>query len=113
MPIREINQRDLVEPTEAPLFEMIVEEMRSEVHDLRRPMVLIADERAGGAKHLYVVWDEPEWAGLDRLRRSEMALDAYEEFAGLDAALKVTQSWGLTTEEAADYGIRLPDADAA
>ena len=111
MPIKTITPTALVDPTRKPLQQIIAEEMRADEHDPARPTVMLADVDGGphGHKRLFVVWDDPEWAELDRVRRSELALDAYEDAEGVEAALQVTQSWGLTRAEATENGIKLPE----
>ena len=109
MPIRTLPADALVDPLDKPLQQLIADEMRAATPTPDGPLVMLRD--AGGPygyKHLFVVWDEPEWADLDRLRRSEIALDAYEDAEGVDEALKITQCWGVTSDEAGQFGIRVP-----
>ena len=112
MPIKSLARSNLVDPLAEPLQQMIVDEMSATEHTEGGPTVFVDD--AGGPhgyKHLFVVWDHPEWASLDRVRRSEIALDAYEEYLRVtsrhpeEEILKVTQSWGLTPAEADRFGV--------
>ena len=109
MPITSVPALDLVDPLDRSLQRTLVDEMRAESPTPGGPTIVTTD--AGGPygyRHLYVVWSDPSWASLDRLRRSEIALDAYESVAGVDEALKVTQCWGLTPDEAEQQGLRVP-----
>lgn len=58
---------------------------------------IIEDIVGGQTVHIYVVWDE--WAGMSQEERSEIIMDAYEEWVGLDTAVIVTIAMGLTHDE--------------
>ncbi len=68
-----------------------------------RPDIREEVDRSGHIVHLYVIWNE--WGNLDQQRRSELIMDAFVEVRGMEAALDISVTMGLTTEEARRMGI--------
>ena len=109
MPIQELPTDIQPDTVDQSLQARIAAEMAAAEATPDGPTILLTNpDGPYGYRHLYVVWSDPSWASLDRLRRSEIALDAYESAAGVDEALKVTQCWGLTPDEAEQRGLRVP-----
>lgn len=83
--------------TAAVLRDRLVEEFRTPTTAPGAPRI-IAEPETGDITRLYVIWEE--WSGLSLRERSELILDAYEEYAGQPAALKIALAMGASNEEA-------------
>lgn len=81
----------------------LVAEWRDQANEDPRPVIIQEENSAGGAVHLFVIWDA--WGSMAQRDRSEIIMDAYEEVAGMPMAVQVTLAMGLTTEEAQRMGI--------
>jgi hypothetical protein len=97
MPVRQITGRTRLAAGQSQLRQRLVEEWQSPREDVPQPLIYEQIDPAGGAVHLYVIWDE--WVGLDQEDRSGIIMDAYEETHDPEQVLNVTVAMGLTEEE--------------
>jgi len=67
--------------------------------DAHSEPVIIEEGRTGNRPtKIFVIWSE--WAELNQQERSEIIMDAFEEFRGVADSLRVTVAMGLTQQEA-------------
>jgi hypothetical protein len=103
MPVRPLKPRK-PDPSEQVLMQRLIDEWKSVNTGATQPIILEEGFNTSQPRHVYVIWDD--WNNLDRVRRSEIIMDALEQVYGSDEALNVTIAMGLTPAEANLLGIQ-------
>ena len=67
------------------------------------PEILLERDRERRIVHVYVIWSK--WAGVDRILRSEIVMDAAAQALPEDEVLNIIVAMGLTPDEADRSGI--------
>jgi len=107
MPLREIPFKPTAEADD--LKRRLVAEWKKPTPGPGQPTqpLIIKEEWAPGRFRVYVVWDE--WAQLSLQERGRIIMDSLEEAEGKEECLRVSLTWGLTSKEAPQIGLKLQD----
>lgn len=103
MPVKKVNRHLSPTSDEQELLRRLVDEWRGTTNSTQ-PVILEEQDGPQSPKRIYVVWDA--WDGFERVRRSELIMDAFEQIFTPDDALNVTVAMGLTPNEASRFGLQ-------